>query len=255
MYAKFSIFSFFSPKETEKNRNHSLVSAVALAIESGGRVHALVSALIQFNFGAFVDVAVERFVAVVRTVGHLVAHQRGVDALPVVAPELLDATRRVGLTRTIELVRIVTAIVLVVAPVRVPDAPILMMKIVQKSIGPDYFVFVTPNLLEILAGELPRRARLVLPVAFLALVRAVAAIIVVVAHPSLVDAPAVTARELIDAAVGHRRAVQNRGVLVGAVHAVRIAVAQPFPWDTLRPVPRLVRLTREFGRFVTLSIV
>lgn len=91
--------------------------------------------------------------------------------------------------------------------------------------------------------------------AILALVRAVAAIVVVVAHPTLVDAPAVAARELIDAAVGHRRAVQRRRVLVGTVDAVRIAVAQPLPRDALRPVPRLVRLARELGRIVALAVV
>jgi len=42
----------------------------------------------------------------------------------------------------------------------------------------------------------------------LALVRAVAAVVVVIAHPATVDAPPVAARELVSTAVRHRRAVK-----------------------------------------------
>lgn len=208
-------------REEEKSRFDSLVSFVALASESGGRVDTLVCALIVFYPGAFVDVAVCRFVAVVRAIRHLVAHQRRVDALTVGAPELFGGARGDVLAGAIELVRVVAAVVFVVAPVRVPDA------------------------LEVLAGELARRTRFVLRVAVLALVRTVAAVVVVIAHPSLVDAPPVAARELIGAAVDHRRTVERRGVLVRAVHAVGITVAQPFFRYALRPVPRLVRHARK----------
>lgn len=91
--------------------------------------------------------------------------------------------------------------------------------------------------------------------AVLALVRSVAAVVVVVAHPTTVDAPPVAARELVSAAVCHRRAVEQRGVLVRPVHAVRIAVTQPLFRYALCPVPRLVRLTRELGRLVAFTVV
>lgn len=76
-----------------------------------------------------------------------------------------------------------------------------------------------------------------------------------VAHPTAVHAPPVTARELVRATAGRRRAVQRRRVLVRSVHAVRVAVAQPLPRYALRPVPRLVRRARELRRFVTLPVV
>lgn len=212
-----------------------LVSVVALAVEPGWRVHAPVRALVELDARALVHVAVGRLVAVVRAVRHLVAHQRRVDALrPVGAPEHLRAARRCRravFAGAPELVRVVAAVVLAVAPVRGPHA------------------------LEVLARELARRARLVLAVTLLALVRAVAAVVVVVAHPSAVDAPPVAARELVRAAVCHRRAVERGRVLVGPVHAVRVAVAQPLARYALRPVPRLVRRARELGRFVALPVV
>jgi len=89
----------------------------------------------------------------------------------------------------------------------------------------------------------------------LALVRAVAAVVVVVTHPSTVDAPSVAARELVRTTVCHRRAVEQCGVLVRPVYAVRITIAQPLFRYALRPVPRLIRLTRELGRLVTFTVV
>jgi len=84
-------------------------------------------------------------------------------------------------------------------------------------------------------------------VAVLTLVSAVATVVVVVAHPATVDAPPVAARELIRSAVGHRRAIEQRRVLVRSINAVRVAIAQPFFRYALCPVPCLVRQTREFG--------
>lgn len=180
-----------------------LVSVVALAVEAGRSVHATVRALVELDARALVHVAVGRLVAVVRAVRHLVAHQRRVNALPAGTPEHLRAARRrrAVLAGAPELVRVVAAVILPVAPVRGPHA------------------------LEVLARELPRRARLVLPVTLLALVRAIAAVVVVVAHPSTIDAPSVAARKLVRAAVGYRRAVERGRILVGPVHAVRVAVA------------------------------
>lgn len=91
--------------------------------------------------------------------------------------------------------------------------------------------------------------------AVLAFVRAVAAVVVVVAHPATVDAPPVAASELIRAAVCYRSAVEHRCVLVRPVNAVRIAVAQPLFRYALCPVPRLVRQTRELGRLITFTVI
>jgi len=192
-------------------------------------------ALVELDPSAFVHVAVGWLVTVVRAIRHFVTHQRGIDALPAGAPELVSAARSrrsvPATRRTSELVRVVTAIVLAIAPVRVPDA------------------------LEVLTSELARRARLVLRVAVLALVRAVATVVVVVAHPSTVDAPPVATRELIRSAVGHRCAVEQSCVLVRSINAVRVPVAQPFFRYALCSVPRLVRQTCEFGRFVAFTVV
>jgi len=134
-------------------------------------------------------------------------------------------------SRTSVLVRVVSAVVFAVTPIRVPDA------------------------LEVLARELAGRARPVLRMAVLALIRSVAAVVVVVAHPATVDAPPVAARELVRAAICHCRAVEQRGVLIRPVYAVRIAVAQPLFRYALCSVPRLVRLTRKLGRLVAFTVV
>lgn len=193
------------------------------------------SALVELDSGAFVHVTVGWLVTVVCAIRHFVAHQRGVNALPAGAPELFSAARSrrsvPATCRTSELVRVIAAIVLAIAPIRVPDA------------------------LEVLTSELPRRTRLVLRVTVLALVRTVATVVVVVTHPATVDAPPVAARELISSAVGYRRAVEQRCILVRSINAVRVAVAQPLFRYTLCPVPRLVRQTREFGRFVAFTVV
>lgn len=108
-------------------------------------------ALVELDARALVHAAVGRLVAVVRAVRHLVAHEGGVHALPVGAPEHLRAARRVRgavAAGAPELVGTVAAVVLAVAPVRRPHA------------------------LEVLARELARRTRLVVRVTVLALVRA-----------------------------------------------------------------------------------
>lgn len=84
------------------------------------------SALVEFDPGAFVHVAMGWLVAVVRAVRNFVAHQCGIDALPAGTPELVSSARGrrpVPTTRrTSKLVRIIATIVFSVAPVRVPDA-------------------------------------------------------------------------------------------------------------------------------------
>jgi len=80
-----------------------------------------------------------------------------------------------------------------------------------------------------------------------AFIRTVTAVIVVVAHPATVDASPVAARELIRTAVGHRRTVEQRRVLVRSINAVRVTVAKPLFRYALCPVPRFVRQTREFS--------
>lgn len=89
------------------------------------------------------------------------------------------------------------------------------------------------NTLEVLAGEFLTRARFVLSVAELSFVGAVAAVVVVVAGPSFVDATAVLALELIVRAGLWSRTVVQGGVLIGAVNTVGIAVAEPFLGNAL----------------------
>lgn len=92
-------------------------------------------------------------------------------------------------------------------------------------------------------------------VAVFSFIRTVTAVVVVVAHPATVDASPVAARELICTAVGYRRTVEQRRVLVRTVNAVRVTVAKPLFRYALCPIPRLVRQTREFSRLVTFTVV
>lgn len=66
-----------------------LVAGIALAVEAGRGVHALVSALIQLDTSALVHVAVQGLVALIGAVRLFVAHQLRVDALAVRAHEIL----------------------------------------------------------------------------------------------------------------------------------------------------------------------
>lgn len=210
-----------------------LVSIVALARKSCGRVDAFVCTLVHLHSGTLVDIAVRRLVTVVRAVRHLVAHQCSIYALAIRTPELTGARARgrVPTARTPEFVRIIAAIILVVATIRVPNA------------------------LEILAREFTRRTRLVLRVTLLAFVRAIAAIVIVVANPSAIDTPPVAARELIRVTARCHGTVERRRVLVRPIHAVWVAIAQPLLRDALRPIPRFVGQTRELRRLVTLSVI
>lgn len=65
-----------------------LVARVALAIEASRRIHAFVSALIQFDTGALVDVAMH-LVTLVNAVRFLIAHQLRVNAVALSAHKVL----------------------------------------------------------------------------------------------------------------------------------------------------------------------
>jgi hypothetical protein len=107
-----------------------------------------------------------------------------------------------------------------------------------------------------LAAELGGSTRFVLSLALFALIGGITAVVVVVAQPALVDATAVAALELVVAAARFRTgAVVQRGVLVGAVHAVRVAVAHPLLGNALRAVPVLVLGARVLHLGVALAVV
>lgn len=71
-----------------------LVAGIALAVEAGRRIHALVPALIQLDAGALVHVAVQRLVALVGAVRLFVTNQLRVDAVAVRAHEVLRIRAR-----------------------------------------------------------------------------------------------------------------------------------------------------------------
>lgn len=66
-----------------------LVSRVTLTIVPSERVHTLVATLVGLHLGTLVHVAMQRLVTVILTVRLLVAHQVVVNALAVVATELV----------------------------------------------------------------------------------------------------------------------------------------------------------------------
>lgn len=70
------------------------IARVALAIEASRRIHAFVPALIQFDPGALVYVAMQRFIALVGAVWFFVAYQLRVDTVTVRAHEILRIRAR-----------------------------------------------------------------------------------------------------------------------------------------------------------------
>lgn len=109
--------------------------------------------------------------------------------------------------------------------------------------------------LEVLTGEFLSGAGLVLAVAELSFVASVATVVVVIAEPIFIEASSVVAQELIFGAGQRRRTVMHRNVLVGTVHAVGIAVAEPLSRYALCSAPHFVRRAREFRFFVALPVV
>lgn len=164
---------------------------------------------------AFVDSAMERLVAVIRTIRYFVADQTLVDALGAVDALVLaiwtGGWRRIfARVGTIPLVRPITAIVFFITVVRFSNA------------------------LGVLASEFRRRAGAVFAVTFGPFVGAVSAIVVVIASPVAVDAAPVAARELLRQTGVARRAVQQGRVLIRTVDTVRIAIADPLARNALR---------------------
>jgi hypothetical protein len=100
-----------------------------------------------------------------------------------------------------------------------------------------------------------RRTRLVLAVAEFALVRAVAAVVVMVTQPSLVDAPSVVTLELIVHTRRRRWTIVQRSVLISAIYTIWIAITKPFLRNTLGASPGLVLLACELCLLVTLPVV
>lgn len=135
---------------------------IAVTVVAGECVDTFVSALMDFNFGAFVHVAVQRFVRFVAAVGNFVANQLIVDALTIGACELTGCTRAILFLRATHFVRSIATIIFAIATI------------------------LRTNAFEVLARELLRRAGFVLRIAEFSLVRSIATIIVVIAQPSLI---------------------------------------------------------------------
>lgn len=138
-----------------------LVSLVTIAVVAGQCVHTFMSALVDFHFGAFIHIAVQRLVGFVGTISNLIAHQMIVDALSIRASELAGGAGAILLLRTAHLVRTVAAVIFAVATILRSDA------------------------FEILTRELLRCTSLVNRIAMFALVTAITAIVVVIAQPAL----------------------------------------------------------------------
>jgi len=91
---------------------------------------------------------------------------------------------------------------------------------------------------------------------FLSFIRGVSAVVIVVAEPALVDAPAVLALELVVATAWLRTGtVVESGVLIGAVNAVWIAVANPLFGNALGAVPVLVLSASVLCLWVALAVI
>lgn len=184
----------------------------------------------DLHLGALIHIAVQWLVRLVGAIRNLVAHQLVVDALPIVAGELALRAGVVFLLAT-RLVRVVSTVVLTVAPILHPDA------------------------LKVLAGELLWRAGLVLAVASLALIRAVATIVVVVAYPTLIDAPSIGTCKLIISAGLRCGTVVQCCIFIRSINTIRIPIAYPLLRNTLRPGPGLVLLAGKFGLLIALPII
>lgn len=90
---------------------------VTFAIITGRSIDALVTALVYFYLGAFVDVAMKRFVRIIRTIGHFVTDQIIVYTLTVIASKLRRIGARHVIFFAIDFVGTIAAIVFAVAPV------------------------------------------------------------------------------------------------------------------------------------------
>lgn len=98
--------------------SHLLVSLIAVTIITSQRVHTLVATLMDLDLGTFVNVAMQRLIGFVGTIGHLIAYQMVVNALAIRTGELTGCTGTVVLLRTIHFIRIIAAIVFTIASVK-----------------------------------------------------------------------------------------------------------------------------------------
>lgn len=100
-----------------------LVAFIALTVEARQGVDTLVLTLVHLHFGTLVDITVRRFVRPVAAVLLLVAHPFIRNALPILAGELGTRARcHLLLAVFLELIAAVTAVVLPIAVIRLPDA-------------------------------------------------------------------------------------------------------------------------------------
>lgn len=76
-----------------------------------------------------------------------------------------------------------------------------------------------------------------------------------IANPALVNASTIAASEHIFGAGLLGCALMQSGVLIGAIHAIRITIANPFLWYTLSTTPRLVFNAGEFCFFVAFPFI
>jgi predicted acylesterase/phospholipase RssA len=86
---------------------------VAVTVEARQSVNAFVTALMYLNFGAFIDITMQRLIGVVRTVRDFVTDKMIVDTLTVVASKLTSGARVVFFF-TANFVRVIAAIILAI---------------------------------------------------------------------------------------------------------------------------------------------
>lgn len=101
-----------------------LISLATFAVIAGGRVHALVLALIHLGLEAFVDIAMCGLVAAILTIQSLVARERCIDALATFAAEVSRAAGvcRIRFALWQLFVAHVAAVVLAIAQISLADA-------------------------------------------------------------------------------------------------------------------------------------
>lgn len=96
---------------------YSLVSLITVTVVTGQCVHTLVTALMDLDFSAFVNVAMQRFIRLICTVGHFVAHQMIVNALSIGTCKLSGGACAVLLLCTAHLIRTIAAVVFAITTI------------------------------------------------------------------------------------------------------------------------------------------
>lgn len=111
------------------------------------------------------------------------------------------------------------------------------------------------NAFEVLTSEFLSGASLVLRIAEFPFIRSIAAIVIMITSPALVDATAILASELIIGARLRCWAIVEGDILIGPINAIRVAVAEPLLRNALRPSPGFVFLASELSLRVALSVI